>query len=144
MATQQEIMEQLALLKYNTQITGTIHEAQAQHLRAWPYLFFMESSPGEIKVSVDFNREMVIYKVKTSKGKISKERRKEIVGNLPNLYRWINDLLGEEWGIQVEFRGKNIYEQKGARLYKTLSSSNEAGSNGLSFPYEESGDGAIA
>lgn len=95
--TEQEIKDQLKVLKGLTVTTGIIHDAQKLQLEMWPLVIF-EASGCTVKINTEkqFVEVLLVLKKKPSKKKY--ETGTEV------LTQWVRNILWDNTVVKVNFK----------------------------------------
>lgn len=101
-----DIWERLQVLRETTSMVGLIHESQLEQLKLWGRLVFQHVPKEGISIAIDGDKKSVTYKL--SAGKLDKlELQAKLVAGLD---RSIHALLGDHWYLNIDLKGKRIYE----------------------------------
>lgn len=104
---------QLMQLKAITFQTGVMHQAQIDQLRLWGRVAFQYVPRENFACHISSSDRTVSYVL--TGGKLYDKSRgadhnfKWLVNVIAGLDRSIHDLLGEEWQLLINFKGKNEY-----------------------------------
>lgn len=112
MPSQQEIMEQLALLRELTRSTGILHEAQKLQLDYWVRVVVDDATGHYIEAKLEGAGRQVTYVVTTSNAKKKKTKKKlqALQKKLATLDEYVKVLLGRDVTVQVKIDGKLVGE----------------------------------
>lgn len=97
-------LEQLKLLKFQTQMTGGLHEAQVLQLKIWPRLIFPEATGS----SFTWDPEGKTLGFTLNLPPKLRKPRKYWEQGVEILQSWVHELLGGEWVIGIQ-AGKKTY-----------------------------------
>lgn len=112
--------EQLMSLKALTALTGILHEAQVFQLKMWGAVVFNGYvGSGNWEAVVTDDKTVTFNLTPPPKSKMPSNQKKIMEG----LYRSIHWLLGDEWAVIVQSKGKTIF--KGARMVSPEKKKNE-------------------
>jgi hypothetical protein len=103
----EQIAEQLMLLRDITKRTGILHDAQVLQLKMWPLILLPFSKSAKAKI--DTTKYEITFEVDVH-GKLPKDADTHF-GRLNEAVKW---LLGKEWLVRVKVRGKQVY--RGPRI----------------------------
>lgn len=102
--------EQLILLRDLTKRMSVLHDAQRLQLQMWPIVLFQEAKNVQSELSMD-KREITFLVQQPGKA------TKDFKTSCATLNDWVKWLLGDEWIVKVKLRDKQVYRD-GARLTK--------------------------
>jgi hypothetical protein len=96
---EEEILEQLGLLKGITVRLGILHEAQVLQLQMWPLVLFPHALSSTAEVDTD--KHIVNFKILTSlKNKPSGKSHTKAVKELD---KWVKNILWDDTRIKFEW-----------------------------------------
>jgi hypothetical protein len=100
---QADALQQLQMLKEQTRLTGALHEAQVVQLKMWPLVLFQDWSKSEF--TWDPDQKYVAFKMSKGKKKTRTKAPKlaDHQERVDVLAGWVQELLGSEWRVQVQF-----------------------------------------
>lgn len=114
-------LEQLLMLKDLTAKTGVLHEAQCLQLRYWPLVL---THATKANVYYSYKDKEVIFDLIETTGK----PHKDLAKRLKLLAKFTKELLGDEYSVAVELKGKRLNSFKGKPNGKEKGSSNRKAS----------------
>lgn len=96
-----DVMEQLMLLRALTSSTGVLHEAQVLQLKMWPACFFKGVKSHEFVFQ--WERRKLAYDIK-AKGKHTHLKKRCVA-----LEKCVHTLLGGEYQVTILLNGKKVF-----------------------------------